>query len=376
MVNKLQKFLISFLILANFTFLLAQDDNSHYKKKTFRIPASDFIKPGFKFTILGTSQASHTHLSSGKHFYNTYNLLNAFSGNNGFNNLNYENGELKSDNIVFNNIENFSNYNQPNSKTSPLGNLGISYTTPSGEWTFGLSVRGKEFKGDYYLNNNLPLEYFPGQIKYNWREIQYKVLRSHAIHKSIMIQPELGIREIQESYDRKSDVISFPIGQYYNTLQEKSRTFSHQAGISLYFKLIDDLQLKVTGKLFQPLSGNLQSHRNDIRNNDNSFYFRNLASKTNIVNMGGEEYETELSYGLDNFDFFIGYNLTRFTKETKSKNSEFPTIVTNGNYQEEIAQFYFIDEFLKSSYYDNQFNVRVPRNEELKYLYIGLSYHF
>lgn len=374
MVNNMKNLsLFSIVILFSFMSIFAEEESSKKERvpKKFYIPASEFISSGFQLSFFGSPNASHFHTAGSKHFVEGL-LANSIYSSQPDQIFNFRSGQYQRDNILSHNFENYSFFNQPYEKVSPLGKIGISYTTKSSEWTFDISFRAKKYSGDYVLGNNVPFEYYPGSIQYNWSEGQYSVIRSHALTNFFMIQPQIGIREIREDYNRTSNILSYPLGKSHSTVREQSQTFSQQAGLTFHFKLLENLRFKFTGKIFQGLSGNQKYTRNEMGYNELNYYFRAINSKANNVTMDGNEIEGEISYSLKRFNFFIGYSLTTFYKEANRDPNFIPVIMTNQNLHVEYMK-YFLTEALSDK---NSFSSGDPRLQTLKNLYFGVSVNF
>lgn len=374
-VSNMKNLIISILLVLSFLPVFSEEDLENNSKKV-NIPATDFIKSGIKLSLAGTGKSSHSHSGGEKHLYDLSFFNYIFKNQGQLFNLN--SGQLQRDNILYENVENYSYLNQPYQKVSPLGKASLSYTSKSGEWTFEVSGRAQNYSGNYVLGNNQPYEYYPGQMLYSWREGQYSIIRNHAIFSFLMVQPQIGVREIREDYERKSDLFSYPAGKNYSYLHEYSQTYSQQAGLSFYFKLIGDLKFKLTGKIFQPIQGNLHFNRNDIRYDGTNYYIRNMQSKTNRVSAGGNELEGEFSYSVSRFNFFFGYNLTTILKEARKDPNYLPTIMTNENLQFEYLKYIAANALLQTNYFGSgeASGSGVPRTQTVKYLYFGISVNF
>lgn len=365
--------LLVIYILLVFTSIFSEEVIERKAKKIFYIPPTDFVTPGFKFFV-GGGNASHTHSSGVKHPIEATILINIL-GKNISKLFNLSGGQFQRDNVIYDNYENYSYFIQPNEKVSPIGKLSSSYTTKSADWTFEISARAKNYNGSYILGNNIPFEYYPGSIEYHWRENQYSIIRNHALSTYLMIQPTIGVREIQENYKRESDN---RYANNYSSLREESRTFSQQAGLSFYLKIIENLKFKFTGKIFQPLGGgNLQSVRNDTRIDNGIVYLKNTQMKTKIVNAGGNELEAELSYSLNRFNFFFGYNQTTILKEINLGPGYIPTIVTNENLIDQYNRYFLANKIFETNFFQSEnSDPNRGRYQSIKYFYLGLSINF
>ncbi|HMV42086.1 MAG TPA: hypothetical protein PK079_09575 [Leptospiraceae bacterium] len=365
-------FLLITLILANS--VIAQENSDVKPKQKFFIPATEFINPGFKITLSGTSNASHSH-SRGPTSPEGYYLLSAVAFRNQAS-LNTAGGQFQRDAFLTENIENYSYLNQKNDQVSPLGKLGFSYTTKSGDWSFEVSIRAKNYSGNYALGNNVPFEYYPGTFQYNWREGQYAVIRNHALVNFLMVQPELGIREISEKYNRNSDLNSYPFPKNYSSVSETSRSYSAQSGLTFHFKIIDSFRIKLTGKIFQALSGEVNNQRTDFRNDGISIYARNINSKLSKVDTYGNEIEGEIGYSLKKLNLFLGYNLTTITKAAHRDSNYIPIITTNENLMNEYIRYYLADTIYALSRSTEDSVSDKPRHQIIKYFYFGASINF
>jgi hypothetical protein len=379
------KIFIITIFLFSILNLFSQDVQEPRTQKKFNIPATEFIPSGFKFSFSGTTKASHSSTGGARHLlpYSTLAFLSSiFRVQNAYN---LNGGQVQRDNVLTENIESYSYFNQPYEKISPLGKVSTSFTTKSSEWTFDISFRAKNYSGDYTAGSNIPFEYFPGKMQYNWREGQYSIIRNHALFSFLMVQPQIGVREITEKYSRSSDTFAYPLGKNYSSVKEYSKTFSHQAGLTFHFKFLENLRLKVTGKIFQGINGEIKTERDDYRFDGTNYYGRNIQSKLARVYTNGNELEGEISYALKSINFFTGYNFTKINKSASRDPNENPIITTNENLTSEYLKYYIADAVysMSSSNSENHFNNtffgtkdQAFRYQHLKYLYFGVSVNF
>jgi hypothetical protein len=364
------KYFILILIFLSMGAIFSQETQENRTPKRFYIPASEFIQSGFKVSFSGSSEASHSNTGGRRHdfFPYVYNIL--FRNTNAFN---LNGGQLQRDNILTENIENYSYLNQPYEKVSPLAKVGLSYTTKSSDWTFDFSFRGQNYSGKYTAGNNVPFEYYPGSFQYHWREGQYSIIRNHAIYSFIMVQPQLGIREIHETYLRNSDTVSYPLGNRYSSVNERSKSYSQQAGLTFHFKIIESLRIKVTGKIFQGINGDIRTNRTDLQYNGVNYSGANIQSRMSRVYTDGNELEGEISYSIKKVNLFLGYNLTEFTKDPSKDPNFIPTIVTNNNLENEYSKYYLANSIYEAR---DASGFTEPRYQRIRYFYFGASFNF
>lgn len=363
-------FIFLFFITAS---VYSQEQDTRTKQK-FNIPATEFVDSGFKISLSGAANASQSNAGGPRNVYEA-SFLNYILTRNGAL-LNTGSGQLQRDNILTENIESYSYMNQPYEKISPLGRIGFSYTTKSGEWTFDIAFRAKNYSGSYVLGNNSPFEYYPGTMQYNWREGQYAVMRNHPITNFFMIQPQIGIREITEKYNRNSDVLSYPLAKNYSFVSETTRNYSAQSGLTLHFKILDSLRIKLTGKIFQALTGDVRSQRADYRYDGISNYGRIINSRLSRVVTYGNEIEGEINYNIKMINLFLGYNLTTIAKEARRDPNAMPIITTNENLTNEYLKYFLYDYVYSLSNYTSETQAANSRNQILKYFYFGASITF